>query len=125
MSRVSSIVVYNVSTKQGEILTFPVTLSLLSVYSGVFIPMVFEHSGGGDFDLPRHSKDTLTTQGLSLWSLNIVRKFGHRQSEFRTVTAQRIMDMPQYDGILVHEYVCCDNMLHIVTKLSHVSPSSS
>ena len=31
--------------------------------------MVFEHIGGRDFDLPRPN---LTTQGLSLWSLNIV-----------------------------------------------------
>ena len=31
--------------------------------------MVFEHSGGRDFDLPRHSH---SFQGLSLWSLNIV-----------------------------------------------------
>ena len=41
MSRVSS---YNVSTKQGEILTFPVTLS---DYSAGVIPMVFEHSVPG------------------------------------------------------------------------------
>ena len=51
---------YNVSTKQGEILTFPVTLSLLSVYSGVFIPMVFEHSGGEILTFP----DTLKTLSL-------------------------------------------------------------
>ena len=37
----------------GEILTFPDR----SHYSGV-IPMVFEHSGGRDFDLPRHSHST-------------------------------------------------------------------
>ena len=33
------------------------------------IPMVFQHSGGRDFDL---FPDTLTTQGLSLWCFNIV-----------------------------------------------------
>ena len=36
----------------GEILT--IGLPRHSQYSGV-IPMVFEHSGGRDFDLPRHS----------------------------------------------------------------------
>ena len=38
------------------ILTFPDTLTLTTQASGV-IPtcMVFEHSGGRDFDLPRHS----------------------------------------------------------------------
>ena len=36
------------------ILTFPLPQTL-SHYSGVIIPMVFQHSGGRDFDLPRHS----------------------------------------------------------------------
>ena len=36
---------------RGEILTFPDTLTT----QGLFIPMVFQHSGGRDFDLPRHS----------------------------------------------------------------------
>ena len=104
----------SLSRERGDILTFPddshysgvipmvfehsggrdFDLPRHSHYSGV-IPMVFEHSAGRDFDLPRHSHysgvipmvfehsavggeiltfpDTLTTQGLSLWSLNIVR----------------------------------------------------
>ena len=36
--------------------------------------MVFQHSGGRDFDLllPRHIPDTPATQGLPLWCFNIV-----------------------------------------------------
>ena len=53
--------------RQGEILTLP----RHSHYSGV-IPMVFQHSGGRDFDLPRHSHYSGVIQGLSLWCFNIV-----------------------------------------------------
>ena len=92
---------------RGEILRFD--LPRHSHYSGV-IPMVFQHSGGRDFDLvPRHSHysagvtqglslwcfnivgggeiltfpDTLTTQGLSLWCFNIVRAARGRPSGVR------------------------------------------
>jgi hypothetical protein len=47
----------------GEILTFPDTLTTQRA-----IPMVFQHSGGRDFDL---FPDVLvTTQGLSLYGVS-------------------------------------------------------
>ena len=40
---------------RGEILTFPDTLTTQGLSLHVLEYMVFEHSGGRDFDLPRHS----------------------------------------------------------------------